>query len=406
MHDAASSLAGVLGILTRSLEILDGRVDDGVPPPWCVRRGWDAFLLALDDADLRRCEEEGFGACAPTLRGAPADLVVLACEATSAAALPALDVGGALPRALRSVSIRKAQQLPALLGAVEAMARRAARIVDVGAGSGHFTLLASARFGREVVGIERDRGRVSAGVLSARVCAGSVRFVVADACREGLAFAADDLAVGLHACGALGDRLVIAAAEAGCDVALVSCCLQKIEGAERAPLSRAAAGIRLRRETLGLANLTPGPEGVEVSLATTLAAREARQALRLLLRARGVETAPGEEMRGINRRRAHGGLGAIAAPALSLRGLPPPSEAEIRRHEEEARRRYARTRRLSLPRSMLARLLEIAVVLDRAAALEESGHHTLVCTLCERAVTPRNIALFASRAPERLPWAA
>ena len=78
---------------------------------------------------------------------------------------------------------------------------------------------------------------------------------------------------------------------------------------------------------------------------------------------------------------------------------------ESRWHEEEARRRYARMRRLSLPRNMLARLLEIAVVLDRGAALEESGHAVQWASIFERAVSPRNLALFASRHPERLPGA-
>ena len=54
---------------------------------------------------------------------------------------------------------------------------------------------------------------------------------------------------------------------------------------------------------------------------------------------------------------------------------------------------------------MLARLLEVTVVLDRAAALEESGHDVLVATLFDRAVTPRNIGLFASRDRARLPIA-
>ena len=40
--------------------------------------------------------------------------------------------------------------------------------------------------------------------------------------------------------------------------------------------SAAGAGLSLRRETLGLANLTAQPLGVEVTLDTTLAAREAR----------------------------------------------------------------------------------------------------------------------------------
>jgi hypothetical protein len=43
------------------------------------------------------------------------------------------------------------------------------------------------------------------------------------------------------------------------------------------------------------------------------------------------------------------------------------------------------------------------VVLDRAAALEERGARVTVATLFDRAASPRNIALFASRAGERLP---
>jgi hypothetical protein len=108
-------------------------------------------------------------------------------------------------------------------------------------------------------------------------------------------------------------------------------------------------------------------------------------------------------MRGINRRRARAGLAEIAARALALRGLPAPTAAEIRAHEVEARRRYAAVRRLSLPRSMLGRLVEVAVVLDRAARLEESGSHVEVAAIFDRAATPRNLAVFASRAPGRLP---
>src|SRR5262249_21302252 len=263
-------------------------------------------------------------------------LADLAAGVTAATRMPALDAGGqALPGpALRAVSARKQQQLPALLGAVAAMAGHAARIVDVGAGRGHFTILASARFGREALGIERDGDRVAAARAAA--VGSEARFVRLDAGRETLAFDAGDLAVGLHACGALGDRLVTAAAAAGCDVALVSCCLQKIEGAAREPLSRAAAGPLLPREALGVANPTAQPVGVEASIEEMLAAREARHALHRLLRARRVEVAPGEEMRGINRRRAHRGLAALAEQALARRGLPAATEAEVRHHEDEA----------------------------------------------------------------------
>ncbi|MFT3773868.1 MAG: methyltransferase [Minicystis sp.] len=406
--DAAGALAAVRRVLDPVRDILDTRVDDVDPPSWCLTRGWAGFLLGLGDEELSRCEAEGLGARAPEIVGAPTDLVDLAAAVVASTRLPDLATAARSlpPAALRAVSARKRAQLEALLGAIGTMAGHAQRIVDVGAGSGHFTRLAAEMFARDVVGIERDEGRVAAAtarVAEQAPAAGAARFVAMDASREPLVLAEGDLAVGLHACGELGDRLVTAAGEAGSDVALVSCCLQKIGTFERAPLSREAQGFALRREILGLANLTSQPEGVEVSIDATLAARETRHALLLLLRARGVDVAPGEEMRGINRRRARAGLAEIAQPALAQRGLSPATWAEIAQHEAEARRRYAIIRRLSLPRSMLGRLVEVAVVLDRAAALQEKGSRVRVATMTARAATPRNLAIFASRAAERLP---
>ena len=406
VFDATCALDGVLDTLLPVRDILDGRVDDVDPPAWCVDRGWVEFLLALGDDELRRCESEGLASRAPELRGAPASLVALAAAVVTSTSLPvlAIDRRAPPPAALRSVSERKREQLAALLGVVGPMAARAARIVDVGAGEGHFTRLAAELFDREALGIERNTDRVASATARAESRAneidavGSVaRFVALDACREPLGFARDDLAVGLHACGEVGDRLITAAAAAGCEVALVSCCLQKISGPTRAPLSRAGAGLTLRKDTLGLTNLTAQPVGIEASIDATIAARQVRFALLRLLRARGVTLAPGEEMRGINRRRAHRGLRDVAERALAQRGLPSPTDAELAHHDAESRRLYGAIRRLSLPRSMLARLVEVAVVLDRAAALAESGARITVATFVERAVTPRNIVIVALR---------
>jgi len=404
--DAAFALDGVLHALLPVRDILDGRVEDVDPPAWCVERGWVDFLLALGDDDLRRCEAEGLAAYAPDLAGAPANLVALASAVLAHTQLPVLDADRRAPpaSALRSVSERKREQLAALLGAVGPMAARAARIVDVGAGEGHFTRLAAELFNREALGIERDEVRVASAnaraeerALAIDASGNVARFVAFDACREPLVFDRADLAVGLHACGEVGDRLITAAAEAGCEVALVSCCLQKITGPLRAPLSRAARGLSLRKDTLGLTNLTAQPRGIEASIEATIEARQVRYALRCLLRARGVVLAPGEEMRGINRRRARAGLRDVAERALAQRGLTPPTDAEIAHHIEESGRSYALIRRLALPRSMLARLVEIAVVLDRAAALAESGARITVATFVQRAATPRNIVILAER---------
>jgi hypothetical protein len=131
--------------------------------------------------------------------------------------------------------------------------------------------------------------------------------------------------------------------------------------------------------------------------------------LRRLLQARGLSIGAGEETRGINRRRAHTGFAELARTVLAARQLPSPTPAELRFHEDGAEREHAATRRLSLPRNLLARLVEVTIVLDRAALLEERGLTVLVAELFERRVTPRNTVVLATADPSRLPrgsWAA
>jgi SAM-dependent methyltransferase len=408
--DVHRALARALEVLIPALDIVGGRAEDGEVPAWCEARGLAGFLLSLDEAALERCEAQGLAAFVlGEERGAPAALVDLARATSEATQLPSI-LAPARPSerpAPGSVSARKQQQIEPLLAAVRPMAERAGRIVDVGAGRGHLTRIAAARFDREALGLEREGTRVEAArVLAARDHGdGTVRFEASDVCEDELTFEASDLVLGLHACGEVGDRMTTAAARSGADLALVACCPQKIRLPERPPLSRAAreAGLWLRREALGLANLTARPVGVEGQLTETMVAREHRSALRALLRARGVEVAPGEEMRGINRRRAHDPLPELAARALALRRLPAATEAELGRGRAEGSRIAARARRIALPRSMLARLVEVSVSLDRAASLAESGHAAMVATLCDAAVTPRNLALLASRDPMRLP---
>jgi SAM-dependent methyltransferase len=402
----SQKLTRVLEVALPVRDVLEERVDSATPPAWCLRRGWAPFLLSLDEATLGSCEARGLAALLPGLRDAPTSLVELAKECDAVTQLPRLHHSTVLENeALRSVRLRKRAQLSALLGAVTAMAGQAERIVDVGAGSGHFTRLSAELFERDAVGLERSAERVASANQLAR-SAGSLRaqFVTVDA-RGSLTFSARDLAIGLHACGELGDHLIQSAAAARCDLALVSCCLQKISGPVRQPLSRLAAGTELRREHLGLTNLTAQPQGVEASIETTIAARQTRYALGQLLRGRGVVLEPGAEMSGINRRRANAGLAAVAERALALRQLAPATANELSQYEASAVRDYGVIRRLSLPRSMLARLLEVLVSLDRAQHLAEQGLSVQVATLFDRATSPRNIGIFASSNGERLPAA-
>ncbi len=409
-YDVTNAAERVAQTLVTTSDIVADRVDDARAPGWCEARRWTEFLLGLSEAELARCEAEGLAFALLELRGAPASLLELGAEVRALSALPQLDVSPAARVAedYRGVAARKRAQVSGLLAALAPLAKPAARIVDVGAGSGHFARLAAPHFARAVLGLERDPARVESArdraSERAHLGAGAsfrAEFAVIDACREPLALGPRDLAIGLHACGELGDSLVRAVADGGASLALVSCCLQKISALSRAPLSQ--SGVELARATLGLSNLTSQAVGIETSLERTLQARQTRHALRRLLRARGLDIPPGAEMRGINRRQALAGLGEIATRALASRGLPAPSSAELREHEHGATAEFGVVRRLSLPRNMLSRIVELGVVLDRAMRLREASFAVRVALAFERAVTPRNIVLLASRDPLALP---
>ena len=399
-----AALARALDVLEGAADVVRERVSDERAPSWADGRGWTEALDHLSDRELQACEEQGLCRVAPDLPGMPASLVDLALAVTAATELPSLDTDDREPPLRTGVGARKRHQLAALLDAIAPMAAHKRRVVDIGAGKGHFSRAASEALAKEVLGLDRDPARVRAAIdLSAPD--GRATFLRLDVFSEALPLGPDDLAVGLHACGEVGDRTAAAAAEAGSDLALVSCCLQKIQGDLRPPLSLAARarGAELPRQILGLSNLTARAAGVERSLSETNRAREHRLALRLLLRSRGALVDHGEELRGINRRRALAGLEGIAERALEMRGLRPATAGELARAAEEAKLRFARMRRWNLPRSMLSRLIEVTVSLDRAAILEEHGLAAAVMTLVDPSVTARNIIVLASRDPARLP---
>jgi len=249
------------------------------------------------------------------------------------------------------------------------------------------------------LGLERDPTRVArAGALNEGIDAGGgPQFEARELDDAALRFAPGDLAVGLHACGSLGDDLVRAAARDGVGLLLVNCCLQHVRGEDRPPLSRLGRELELKvgRRLLGLTNLIAGRRLVEGDHAQVRRDRATRYGLSLLLRARGVALQPGEEMRGMHRRHVKRGLAVLAARACERRDLPAPTAAEVAEYEARAAAEYGRIQRLSLPRALLGRLLEVAVVLDRARLLEESGHRVSVERVFPLDLSPRNLGIVA-----------
>jgi protein-L-isoaspartate O-methyltransferase len=396
----------VARLVAESGDLLVARPSDGEAPAPIIARGWDAFLSSLGDPSLEELESRGLAA---SWADAPESLLALIDELRAVTSFAGSTWNDADPstRPTRSVrlreSARKRAQVDRMTEVVVPLAMHARRVVDVGAGHGHLTREVASQLGLPVLGLERDprladRAKQLGG-------AGDTSFAVTDVLRDGLSLRSSDCVIGLHACGELGDAIVRSAAEVGASVALVGCCLQKRRQDTRKPLVPTLREDdvqtyvpELPRAILGLSNLSAGDQGVEVSRAENLAGRARRLALRKLLQAHGGDPRPGAEIDGLNRRAAQRDLLSLVERAFSLRKLPLPTRAAIDDAARWAAAQQPLQRRYALPRSMLARALEILVLCDRARHLELSGYEVQIGELFPVQVSARNLALTAWKA--------
>jgi len=387
-------------LIADNRDVLDARPGEepaNESPASLLSRGWSSFLLSLDDAQLAALEVLGHEASWPA--GTPASLVQLARAAREVCAIPLLMSAGPSRPARRAETPRKRAQIDAFAQLIMPLALRAKRVLDVGSGHGHLTREIASQLALPVVGLERDVSL--AGRARTLSKAASPSFAVTDVLRDGLPLLEGDCVIGLHACGDLGDAMVTGVARCDASIALVGCCLQKRGALSRAPLCAPPPGLAealdLPRALLGLSNLTARDDGVEATRTENLAGRERRLALHRLLAAREPTLRLGAEIDGLNRRAAQQALPLLAARAFAVRGLPAPSPAAIEEAARWAHAQHARSRRLALPRTLLARALEIHVLLDRALYLEECGFSVTIGALFPAAVSARNLALVAFR---------
>jgi hypothetical protein len=391
--DLASAHARVLALLAQARDLVLQR-----DARWAQARGWREYLLGLSETELEHADTQGIAAwfagdaaCPPSLRSlAQLTLAVTTGLPTAGEPMPAIE--------LAFTNERKRAQVAVLLRLLREAFPRPSEIVDVGAGRGQLTTQAASALAVPALGLESDPERVEV----ARALAGStpVRFVTADVLSAeqpllSLPALPHRVLMALHGCGQLGDALVTEAVATGASVLLLGCCPQKIRGPQREAL--VPGGPAFPREVLGLANVLARQQGVEGDLREALAMKEARLGLRELLAGRGVAVSPGEEMRGVNRRKAQAGLAALAGAACQARGLPAPTCDEILAASQRARALYLAQRRLVLPRSMLGRALEIFIALDRALYLQQHGYRVHILELFPAAVSPRNLAVVARR---------
>jgi SAM-dependent methyltransferase len=396
------------GILASTGDLIAER-PGSTEPAWVTRRGWGAFLAGLSDETLAECERVGLAAALaasptadPSIRlawpsDAPADLAALAESVRVATDVAPASFGSADALSVngRRASFRKRSQVAAFVEIVKPLLVGMNRVIDVGSGHGHLTRHLGRELPLPVEGWEIDTERVA--VARQLPHADTATFRPLDVRDHVSELRRDDIVIGLHACGELADQAIKAAARTGAAVALIGCCLQKRRG-NRAP-SSASPLPPLGRDVLGLGNVTVGEPGVEEPLAVRLRSRENRLALALLLAEAGLRTTPGEEMRGLNRRKATGSLEELVEACFRRRGLPLPELAKQRDAGERARELHQRQRRWDLPRTMLGRVIEVWVATDRAAALAEAGHEATVRCAFEVSESPRNLIVLARTSP-------
>ena len=393
-RNSTSRFRAASELLASVHDIITDRPFGAMPPRWSERRGWSEWLANRSDAEVAHAERDGLAAILRSSTDAPNDLADLARVSTEIADLP---VSHGTPRGLVArahISERKRRQVASFAALVGALPARHARIVDVGSGHGHLTRHLAESLGIAAQGWERDAARVATATSLAR--GSNTTFHCIDVLRDPPALTVRDLVVGLHCCGDLGDRAVRIACDANGSIAIIGCCPQKRIG-DRAPLTDidgvASSQLTLPHAALGLANVRDGGDGIEADLATRIRSRVHRFALHALLDARGIILAPGEEMRGVNRRTATLDFEALVSKAFSVRSLPAPSATIVRAADRSAWERYARIRRWMLPRDMLARVVEVWVALDRAAYLEAHGYACDVTIAFDRETSPRNVAM-------------
>jgi len=389
-----AAYADVVALLADARDIVFERAE-GTAPWWAVERGWGDYLLGISEAALERADALGIARWFVSDPLCPPSLHALAGRSLAVTArIPSL------PREAASVdfpfmNVRKRGEVAAILRLLREVFSDLSEIVDVGAGRGQLTTRAAAALSVPTLGLERDPQRVAV----ATALAGNlpVRFLTADVLSPtdnpllSLPAKPDRLLMALHGCGELGDALIEAAVATRSSVLLLGCCPQKIRGQQRDALL--VGGPSFPRKILGLANVLSRTEGIEGELRCALATKEARLALRYLLAARGTSVPAGEEMRGVNRRKANAGFAGFAQAVCAVRGLPLPTPSELAAAATQAHAHYLAQRRLSLPRSMLGRPLEIFLALDRARYLESHGYGVHVVELFPVATSPRNLAV-------------
>lgn len=301
----------------------------------------------------------------------------------------------------RDVPGRKWAQVEAFAAHALPLWGEAREVLDWCAGKAHLGRALGLHSGLPVLALERDAVLCAEAERLAARDKVALRAKVCDvlALPHSFVLGPGTLACALHACGDLHRALLDRAqtgASAGMPVGMVlaPCCYHRTAHEVYLPRSSAgrACGLGLSRDDLRLAVLETATAGH--------AQREAdrRRKVRLLgLRAfgarHGLILADYDRLRDVGR----GDDAAAFSRACIRLGWPLPDADAIAESIRYGERRAFDVRALELIRAAIRRPLEVWLVLDMAAGLEEAGFTVEVGEFCGCGLTPRNVLIRARR---------
>jgi hypothetical protein len=307
--------------------------------------------------------------------------------------LPRLEVSHEIrPPYERGLTPKKKHELEAVVTFFRRNDIAATRILDIGGGVGYLARHLSASLGCPIESIDLDP------VLQRRGCAEQERFPWKRALKHPVrfitgrfpekAFSMDEgsWAIGLHTCGDLAWSQIELVGK-GMSVLNVGCCYEKLMLGKEVLRSRHVRSrpIALTEEALFLA----GRGGVERSPEEFLFQQRVQRyrfALHLLIARDSAGTARDEIYRG-----SFSDYARDRSPDCSE------SEAALEAHYRSVEALVEKQRFVAFLRSLLARPLELAILLDRALFLEEQGVKAELIELFNPRISPRNVGLVASQ---------
>lgn len=357
-------------------------------PAWCAR--WPALaaqLLALSDDECAHLNDDGVAARALLAGHLP--------EVAALDALLALPFATARPQSLLDpfwdweIPGRKRAQIEAFAATVAPCGRP---LFDWCGGKGHLARLLALRWQALATTLEIDAALCADGAGLARRAGAEHAFVVADALDPQAPLPADAHVVALHACGGLHRQLLRRAVTAGvAALDLAPCCYY--HGVDEAyPAMSKHAALPLDRDDLRLA----------VTETVTAAPRVARQSARAMawklafiaLRQR-LDSAAYRTFKPVPSAWTRGDFESFCRQLAARERLALPEPLDWPACEAEGWRRQHQVKRLSVVRHAFRRPLEIWLLADMAAFLEEAGYRVSLAEFCPRRLTPRNVLLSA-----------